>query len=326
MTFEELILKVLKEEKRAISADEIWEIAVGKGYDKQLGSKGKTPVATLSALIYKNIGDLKDKSPFVKASYRPTFFYLKEYDHLIDKSTFKENPKYKASFEVENTNNQKIEKPAKQSQAKSQKVFSEKDLHPFLVYYANLYLKCFCKTIRHQTSDKNEFGDWQHPDIVGCRFPIDEWKNPEVFELSSSMGENSSKLFSFELKKKLDFSNLRSAFFQSVSNSSWASEGYLVAAEILGSEEFLNELKRLSSSFGIGIIRLNIDDPDASEIIFPAKTKDSLDWETIHKLSAMNNDFKEFLKRIKNDFERKEVIQERYDKVLDKEKLIATIK
>jgi hypothetical protein len=73
-------------------------------------------------------------------------------------------------------------------------------------------------------------------------------------------------VFSFELKKSLSFGNLREAFFQAVSNSSWANEGYLVAAEISQDEDFLSELRRLSSSFGIGVVQLA--DSDESGHLF----------------------------------------------------------
>jgi hypothetical protein len=123
----------------------------------------------------------------------------------------------------------------------------------------------------------------------------------------------------------LTFANLREAFFQTVSNSTWANESYLVAAQIQNDEEFVDELKRLSGSFGIGIIKLNIDDPDSSEIMLPGKIKEYLDWDTINKLT-MNPDFKEFIKRIKTDIQSKEVRKEKYDKVLDKEVLVQTLK
>ena len=37
--------------------------------------------------------------------------------------------------------------------------YLEKDLHPFLVYYGFHYLKAYLKTIRHNRSDKKEFGE-----------------------------------------------------------------------------------------------------------------------------------------------------------------------
>ena len=55
LTFLELSKKVLEEEKRPLSAEEIWEIAQAKGYDKEVGSKGKTPpqlLAQESTLIF----------------------------------------------------------------------------------------------------------------------------------------------------------------------------------------------------------------------------------------------------------------------------------
>jgi len=54
MTFIELAEKVLSEEKKALTASEIWQIATTKGYDKKLNSEGKTPWATLGAQIYVN--------------------------------------------------------------------------------------------------------------------------------------------------------------------------------------------------------------------------------------------------------------------------------
>lgn len=160
--------------------------------------------------------------------------------------------------------------------------------------------------------------------MVGCVFPIEEW-DEEVFNLSSTIGNTSIKLLSFELKQSLNLSTLRENFFQTVSNSSWANEAYLVAAEISQDEDFLNELKRLSTSFGIGIIRLDVEDPNASEIIYPAREKDLLDWDTINKLT-MNKDFKEFLKRIRIDLQSKEIRKEMYDRILSEAELAKKIK
>jgi hypothetical protein len=134
------------------------------------------------------------------------------------------------------------------------------------------------------------------------------------------------KLYSFEVKKELTFANIREAYFQAVSNSSWANEGYLVTANILHDEEFMTELKRLTSAFGIGIIKLDIEDPDASEILFPAKHKTEIDWETVNKLSKENPDFRKFIVRIKNDMNSKEIIKEKYDKVYTAEQLVEKIK
>lgn len=302
MTFLELSERVLQETNKPLNPEEIWEIAIQKGYDKLVGSKGKTPFATISAILGVNIRDKSD-SPFLVTDTRPRKFYLKSFSS--------------ASL----TDLQNEPKPTKTEKKID---FLEKDLHSFLAYYAFYYLKCYTKTLNHSKSKKEEFGEWVHPDMTGCRFQLHEQKK-ETAEFSRAIGNTQVKIYSFEIKRELTFSNLRAAFFQSVSNSSWANEGYLVAAEILNDDDFRKALKRLSGSFGIGIIRLDIADPDATEIIYPAKYKETLDWDTIDTLT-MNSDFKDFLQRVKKDIESHEIYKEKYDKIYDKEKLTETIK
>ena len=304
LTFIELAKRILEEEKKPLSSTDIWEIAKNKGYDRLLHSQGKTPWATLGAQLYCNVRDRKD-SPFIKVGTRPKLFHLK---------ILTGNNELKLYEQAQDEN---VILP-KQSE------YLEKDLHPFLTYYANYYLKAYTKTIKHVKSDKKEFGEWVHPDMVGCYFPIDDWK-PEVVEFGASIGSMAIKLFSFEIKRELTFGNLREAFFQTVSNSSWAHEGYLVAAEISVDEDFQTELRRLSTSFGIGVIKINIEDPDSSEILFSARTSDNLDWDSINKLT-MNPDFRTFLIRIKKDISGKEIRREEYDKVCNKDEMVKTIK
>ncbi len=69
-TFLELAKKILEEEKKALTPEEIWEMAKIKGYDKYVGTQGKTPWATIGAQIYVNIRDNKN-SPFIKIDSRP---------------------------------------------------------------------------------------------------------------------------------------------------------------------------------------------------------------------------------------------------------------
>jgi hypothetical protein len=279
MTFLELAERVLTE----------------KGYDKQLNSEGKTPWATLGAQIYVNAKD-NPKSPFAQTDSRPKKFYLKSQASQLDLSDIA------ISKEPTVVKKKRFD-------------FLEKDLHPYLTYYAYYHLHCYTKTINHSQSSKKEFGEWVHPDIVGCYFPLDDWKQ-EVYELSSSIGNISIRLLSFELKRELSFGNLRESFFQTVSNSTWANESYLVAAEVSEEEEFRSELSRLSTSFGIGVIKLNLEDPHSSEIIFPAKYREALDWETINKLT-MNADFKEFISTVKIDITSRKIHKKEYDQVQD---------
>lgn len=191
--------------------------------------------------------------------------------------------------------------------------FLEKDLHKYLTYFVYYHLNCYTKTIKHYISSKKEFGELVHPDMVGCYYRMEDWKQ-EINEFSTAVGVNSIVLYSFEIKRELSFANLRESFFQCVSNSSWANESYLVAARISEDDDFINELSRLATSFGIGVIELDLDDPHSSDIIIPAKYKKNLDLETMNKL-AMNNDFKEFIETVKIDLTSKKIHKKEYDVV-----------
>ena len=305
LTFKSLAEKILKEKGKPLSVEDIWEIAIQKEYDKQGSFTGKTPWRSIGAQIYVDIRD-NPESQFVKMDSKPRKFFLK---NLVNDNELSK---------IEAREKGKIDEPREDK-------YSEKDLHPFLTYFSNTFLNIYSKTIRHEKSQKtSKYMQWTHPDIVGVYFTIGEM-NSEVFDFSKEIGFNSITLYSFELKKSLDFSNLRESYFQAVSNSSWANEGYLAAAKIIKDDEFDSELKRLTSSFGIGIIKLDIENPDSSDIIFPARVKQDLDWNTINKLAKENPDFRKFIKRIKNDYSSKEIRKELYDKVFEADELIRNL-
>jgi hypothetical protein len=101
-------------------------------------------------------------------------------------------------------------------------------------------------------------------------------------------------LSSYELKREINSdSELKKAFFQAVSNSSWANYGYLVAFEI--SDSLNEEMERLNQSFGIGIIELK-SNPYESKVLYSAKYRD-LDFKTIDKLCKINKDFEKFMEQ-----------------------------
>lgn len=299
MTFLELAEKVLLEEKIPLSSSEIWKIAETNGYVEQLGSQGKTPFATLGAILHVNARDNKN-SLFATVGSRPKRFYLKSLNYkkeLLD-----------------------IEALELVNDVEDKSKYSERDLHQLLAYFVYYQMQGYAKTIDHKRTSKKEYADWIHPDMVACYFSIDELE-PEVYDLLRSINKSAVRFYSFEIKKKLSFSNLRESFFQTVSNSSWAHESYLVAAEISEEKEFLEELVRLCNSFGIGVILLDTINPDDSEVVIETEEKDKLDVDTIDKL-AINPDFKEFLIRVKKDVDSKEIRKEWYDKVETRERLI----
>ena len=224
LTFKELTEKVIREEKRPLTAKEVWDIAKSKGYSESK-IRGKTPWNTIGAHIYVDIRD-NEKSPFVKYGTMPRRFFLKD---LI------------GSEEVKKELDAAIENEAKKAEANIAK-YKEIDLHPFLTYYADTFMGIYTKTVNHQKSKKNVYAQWLHPDIVGIRFPFDDLENNETIEFAKEIGSMPIKLYSFEIKIKLDFNNIRESFFQTVSNSSWANEAYLVASEINDSSDFNLEL------------------------------------------------------------------------------------
>jgi len=104
------------------------------------------------------------------------------------------------------------------------------------------------------------------------------------------------------MKKELNIGNLRECYFQAVSNSNWANEGYLVVLNIIDQDgELMSELRRLNNAFGIGVIKLDARDINESEIVLPAKVKQELDWDTIDLLLKKNGDFREFMEIVKGD-------------------------
>lgn len=78
-------------------------------------------------------------------------------------------------------------------------------------------------------------------------------------------------------------------------------------------------------SFGIGVIQIPVDDPDSSEILFPARERESVDWDALNKLAAMNKDVEDLLVRIKNDLQTQEVIQEKYDPLRTGQELVKAV-
>ena len=107
----------------------------------------------------------------------------------------------------------------------------ERDLHDHLANFL-LTINIQSTTIFHETSSKDESIKlkWLHPDMVGFTSISHIEKN--VLDLSKKLNDSIIEIYSFELKRDLNLSNLSSYFFQAVSNSSWAHFGYLVVEDI----------------------------------------------------------------------------------------------
>lgn len=149
---------------------------------------------------------------------------------------------------------------------------------------------------------------------MGFGLTTQGWNTP-VVHLAQSSGVIAAKLYSFEMKVSVDFTTLREYFFQAVSNSSWAHEGYLVVAEIDGDPEFAEELRRLSQSFGIGVIQLDTVRVEDSEILLTAKERSEVDWETVNRIAEINPDFADFVDCVGKSITINEVAAKGFDPV-----------
>ncbi|MGL2647107.1 HrgA protein [Helicobacter pylori] len=261
---------------------------------------GNTPHQSVSASIYTALNK-GEELPFLKVQEKPVLIALK--------GTAKEP--------VLN-----IEKPG----VSSVKIAHERDLHPFLTYMAihNENLKCYTKTIFHEESVKSPKGTdrWLYPDMVGVRFLHAELSNENLIAFSKKFDTLPVKLVSFELKKEISVNNCRECYFQAISNSSWANEGYLVGRHIdTHNPQLMDLLKRLHASFGIGVIDLRTDE-DKSTILLNAKYKEKIDYTVALELSDKNPKFSGFLKSVVDydpDFPNR--YKDEFDEVKKKEEL-----
>ncbi len=294
MTYIEIGKKVLEQAERPLKPKEIWERACGMGLDKERPSIGKTPWSTLGT----DLG--KDKKQFYVARKEGgAFFYWL-------KSREREFPPQETS----NAKEEDDEQSECSGTAKKQKnSFHERDLHPLLVKFLNKdpNFKLLCKTIYHEPCKKGEAGEyrWNYPDIVGVYFPYDKdlksKYEKETLKFLHHTGQKRHKIFSFELKKELSLSNLKESYFQAVSNSTWANEGYLVVFEEI-EDKVLGELRRLNQSFGIGVIKLESEISN-SKILLPAKERE-IDIPTFNMLVKQSpKDFKPFMANINKQIE-----------------------
>ncbi len=323
MTYRELGKKVLEQAERPLSAKEIFEKACKMGLDKERPSIGKTPWSTLRVDLGKD-----EKQFYVARKEGRAFFYWL-------KSREREFPPQKTPDAKEEDD----EQSECSGTAKKQKTsFHERDLHPLLVKFLNedSKFKLLCKTIYHESCKKSKKGkcEWNYPDIVGVYFPYDKdlksKYEKETLKFLHHNGQKRHKLFSFELKKDLSLSNLKESYFQAVSNSSWANEGYLVVFKIEDKEknEILDELKRLNQSFGIGVIKLESEISN-SKILLPARERE-IDIPTLNMLVEQSpEDFKPFIEEINTQIEKgldTPIEMNGFDKVLNDEAMQKHIK
>ena len=197
-------------------------------------------------------------------------------------------------------------------------VFEENDdeyaLYPKLCSFLYSNNNIYPKRIDEKTSSNNKGKKgniWLHPDIVGLEFLASNY-DEHIREFMNNVAPvEKIALYSYEVKINLTKSNVRECFVQAATNSSWANFGYLVASEI--DEDVMSECKLLANQFGIGLIRLDTEEPtEKSTIVIQAQRK-NLNWQTIDRIYRENKDFKVFIKYVNNSIKTNEVNPKDWD-------------
>jgi hypothetical protein len=267
ITISEAILKILEEEKSLLTGTEIYKkIADKKYYDF---SKNSSPESTVHGLAGRFIrhGDTRIKR--IKKEGTGYYYFLTKFESLINLDSFS------------------VDKVSTPTDTKKKTDCKERGLHKLFITYLNS-VDIYAKTIFHEKSNKDdETQKWTHPDIVGVEF-LNLQNNISKNFLKAINVKETFKLYSYELKREItnDY-ELKKAYFQAVSNSSWANYGYLVAFEI--DKRLDDEIKRLNESFGIGVLEL-FSNPYQTKILYQSKYRE-LDIKTIDKLCKNNSDF-----------------------------------
>lgn len=280
--YAQLAQDVLEHEGKALTAVQIWEAAKRLGLDKRRKTIGNTPWDSIRVELTRSIEKHPKSSPFLRFSHDPILFYLKDLPHIDD----------------ETAEEQQEAREEEQASLEASEKWKEEDLHPLLATYLQSaeHFQCFAKTIdekRSHSGSKNA-NLWTHPDMVGVYLPYGDYEASTI-DLAKSLGDNPYLIFSFELKKSVTRGTLRQNYFQAVSNSSWANEGYLVAEKVDKEPDFRDDLQRLVNAFGIGVIELDVRHIEESQILYPARHRETLDWATVDRLVRLNPDYRQFV-------------------------------
>ena len=274
MTIKDSIIKTLEVSTKLVTSTDVCNhIIAEKLYDFKIA---KTPSATVSAQLGEFIRTGDSRVKRIKQEGGVYGYYLAKKESELNIDSISEEIELKSVC------------------APKKKTYSERDLHKLLSSYLK-NTEIYSKTIFHEHSkngkDNNQI--WTHPDMVGIKYLKLQTQTSQSF-IKSINRLDTFKISSYELKREINSdSELKKAYFQAVSNSSWAHYGYLVAFEI--GDSLLDEIERLNQSFGIGIIELN-SNPFKSKVLYPAKFRD-LDFKTIDKLCKVNREFDSFIEQ-----------------------------
>ena len=297
MTYYDAAKKVLEQSDVPMHYKEIWDKVIEFGYDKEIEQLNNfnrlTPWSSLASKIYSDIKYNPDTTIFIKVGKGK--FFLKSKINNSNQNLINE---------INNLSEEEDSEDIIENNKQNKKILEE-DLHAPLTKY--LYsMKIYSKTINANSTDVNLKGKmkWGTPDIVGVTFK--DYINKSVLELFNHINLPTTEIYAYELKLKLTLGSLTEYYFQALSNSGWANEAWLAAMEIDENDiDLMEEIKRLNQSFGVGIIKLDYDNPEDSQILFSAKKRNYLDIDTMHKL-CYNRQFQDFINDVNEILEAKD--------------------
>ena len=208
MTYLELALYALQQLARPASVSEICDfIEQNQLYtqldsykpDQDLASLGKTPWAGMGSQLY-----MEAKKPGGKITAqgsRPKLFSLRQ----TVSGSLKTLPLPENAAALP---------PAAQTQKAR---FHERDLHPLLCKFLAEHplFAAQSRTIFHEKSGKSQKGadKWLYPDMVGVQFEYADYEHSSLQAWMRKFDRLPIKIFSFEIKKYLDFGNYKEYFW-----------------------------------------------------------------------------------------------------------------
>lgn len=292
-----------------LTDQEIWDMGKSMGLTKDLKINSEEKALTnIRWNIQQEIGGKYDK-----AGRAPTRYFLVtvENQSTNDAVTRKEEAIAQKEAEIE-----------KQFDKKRQNEKVEEGLYPKLIEYlmsqdGNVRCKQIDHTKSSKQSDVRKQNMWVYPDLISIQFP--SGLNQITAQALRIFNEKSYKVSSYEVKINITKGSLREQYFQAVSNSTWANEGYLVAAEIQDDPALRETIFALNNLFGIGVIQLNEENPSKSKIVVHAKPRENIDAMALNHLIKNNADIRNVFSAIRryeenNDKQLKEyLLNENFD-------------
>ena len=295
----EMIIETLKENPdRTFTARELAEFFISR-YPAEMKEKQKNPrYKTYNDLVTQlaaEVGGSRTQTAKQQCSNiatqdrpRPRLYYWSENPVIINDSI------QQTTLDVLNIQTQSECKIASNLVPN----LNEHDLYPLLIKFLAEETGLFCRRIDERKSRNTQGAGgnhWLHPDIVALETLDKNWSSV-VRDCVRNSNDAFVRLWSFEVKKDLNKSNVRRSFFQAVSNSSWANYAYLVATGLDSSVE--SELQMLAGLHGIGVLILNTQSLFDIQILIPARERTNIDWLSVNRITEENKDFESFIDQV----------------------------